>query len=85
MLDTLEALQKPDGFYPEDSSVLQIRAANGGVVILASPLATRFQSLLGTTSWSNISAPTVNTNENNQNDHMLTENLLSNYSISSLL
>ena len=41
LLDTLEALQTPDGFYPEDSSVLQLRAADGGVAILAGPLATR--------------------------------------------
>uniref|UniRef100_M4BRD7 Uncharacterized protein n=1 Tax=Hyaloperonospora arabidopsidis (strain Emoy2) TaxID=559515 RepID=M4BRD7_HYAAE len=41
LLDTLEALQKLDGFYPEDSSVLQLRAAVGGVAILVGPLATR--------------------------------------------
>lgn len=41
LLDNLEALQKLDGFYPDDSSVLQLRVVDGEVVIVADCLATR--------------------------------------------
>ena len=42
LLDDLESLQKLEGFYPDDSSVLKLRfATDGNVVMVASGLATR--------------------------------------------
>lgn len=41
LLDTLEVLQQLDGFYPVDSSVLQLRAVDGEVTMIAGGLATR--------------------------------------------
>ena len=41
LLDDLESLQKLDGFYPDDSSVLQLQTVDGGVAMVAGGLATR--------------------------------------------
>ncbi|KAG2778286.1 hypothetical protein PC112_g25040 [Phytophthora cactorum] len=41
LLDDLEALQKLDGFYPDDSSVLKLQVVEGNVVMVAGGLATR--------------------------------------------
>uniref|UniRef100_A0AAV1VNR0 Uncharacterized protein n=1 Tax=Peronospora matthiolae TaxID=2874970 RepID=A0AAV1VNR0_9STRA len=41
LLDDLESLRTLDGFYPDDSSVLQLRVVDGDVVMVASNLATR--------------------------------------------
>ncbi|KAF1318173.1 hypothetical protein FI667_g14138, partial [Globisporangium splendens] len=41
LLDDLESLQKLEGFYPEDSSVLQLQFAGGEVTMVAGGLATR--------------------------------------------
>ena len=38
LMDTQKTLQNLDGFYPDDSSVLQLHAVNGGDAILAGPL-----------------------------------------------
>ncbi|KAL8024078.1 hypothetical protein Plhal710r2_c005g0021591 [Plasmopara halstedii] len=42
LLDDLEALRKLDGYYPDDSSVLQLQEVDGGVVMVAGGLATRY-------------------------------------------
>jgi uncharacterized protein (UPF0371 family) len=41
LLDDLEALRKLDGYYPDDSSVLQLQVVDDDVVIVAGGLATR--------------------------------------------
>lgn len=41
LLDDLEKLRELDGFYPADSSVLQLQVVDGGVVLVAGGLATR--------------------------------------------
>ncbi|CAH0485663.1 unnamed protein product [Peronospora farinosa] len=41
LLDDLESLQKLDGFYKEDASVLQLQVVEGGVAMVAGGLATR--------------------------------------------
>ena len=41
LLDDLESLQKLDGFYPDESSVLQLQVVDGEVVMVAGGLATR--------------------------------------------
>ena len=41
LMDDLEALQKLDGFYPDDASVLKLQVVEGNVVMVAGGLATR--------------------------------------------
>ena len=41
LLDDLESLQKLEGFYPDDSSVLKLQVVDDNVVMVASGLATR--------------------------------------------
>ena len=41
LLDDLENLRELDGFYPAESSVLQLQVVDEGVVMVAGGLATR--------------------------------------------